>query len=167
MFGKVVETLRTFSLLKGLPVYNKANGEMVGVICDLNISHGGQVEGLIIKKKNFFKKKYFVPLEKVTIVEKDIVVIEDNSCLQPLKDEVEYTIEGHRRLSGKMLVTNNGEQLGLLEDVYFLEELGTILGYECSDGFFSDITEGKRVIKTSNPFKFGKDAIIVDMDDSE
>lgn len=163
----MVKTLRTFSLLKGLPVYNKANGEILGEITDLNISQGGQVEGFIIKKNHFFKKKYWVSLEKVSIFRKDIVIVEDNSCLQPLNNEVEYTIEGRRRLTGKMLLTNRGEQLGLLEDVYFLEEMGTILGYECSDGFFSDITEGKRVIKTRVPFKIEKDAIIVNMDDSE
>ena len=49
----------------------------------------------------------------------------------------------------------------MLDDVYFLEEVGTIVGYELTDGFFSDITQGKRVIRTPHPPKIGKDAIIV------
>ena len=49
-----------------------------------------------------------------------------------------------------MMISKEGERLGLLEDVYFLEEVGTIVGYELSDGFFSDIMEGKRVIKTGS-----------------
>ncbi|MFK4997612.1 PRC-barrel domain-containing protein [Bacillus sp. N9] len=60
-----------------------------------------------------------------------------------------------------MTLSNEGKQLGLLDDVYFLEEVGTIVGYELTDGFFSDITEGKRVIRTPIPPKIGKDAMIV------
>ena len=46
------------------------------------------------------------------------------------------------------MMTKEGERLGILEDVYFMEEVGTIVGYELSDGFFSDIMEGKRVVKS-------------------
>ena len=66
-------------------------------------------------------------------------------------------------LIGKSLFTKEGEQLGLLEDVYFLEEVGTIVGYKCSDGFFSDILEGKRVVESDEPPAIGKDAIIVNV----
>jgi uncharacterized protein YrrD len=74
-----------------------------------------------------------------------------------------YTLEGGQRLLGMVMMTNEGEQLGLLEDVYFLEEMGTIIGYKCSDGFFSDIMDGKRVVKTDEPPAIGKDAIIVNV----
>ncbi len=57
-----------------------------------------------------------------------------------------------------------GEKLGIVEDVYFQEELGTIVGYECTDGFFSDLKEGKRVVKTDEPPAIGKDTIIVNVE---
>ena len=60
-------------------------------------------------------------------------------------------------------MTAEGERLGFLEDVYFLEEVGTIIGYEISDGFFSDMMEGKRVIKAEQPPAIGKDAIIINV----
>ena len=46
------------------------------------------------------------------------------------------------------MISEEGEPLGFLKDVYFQEEVGTIVGYEITDGFFSDITEGKQVIKS-------------------
>ena len=61
------------------------------------------------------------------------------------------------------MITKEGERLGFLEDVYFMEEVGTIIGYELSDGFFSDIMEGKRVIRADQPPAIGKDAIIVNV----
>ena len=62
-----------------------------------------------------------------------------------------------------MMISKEGERLGFLEDVYFMEEVGTIIGYELSDGFFSDIMEGKRVIRADQPPAIGKDAIIVNV----
>ena len=60
------------------------------------------------------------------------------------------------RLLGRMMISEEGERLGFLEDVYFMEEVGTIIGYEISDGFFSDIMEGKRVIKADNHLRLGR-----------
>ena len=94
----------------------------------------------------------------------DGVMIEDRKQLEPLIETFDnYTFETGQPLLGKALMTKEGQRLGILEDVYFLEEVGTIVGYECSDGFFSDIIEGKRVVKTDKPPAIGKDAIIVDV----
>ena len=47
------------------------------------------------------------------------------------------------------MLTAEGEKLGLLEDVYFMEELGTIIGYEVTEGLVADLVEGRRVVKTN------------------
>jgi uncharacterized protein YrrD len=83
--------------------------------------------------------------------------------LEALEHPPEFTLEHHKCLTGKMVMSSEGEKLGLVEDVYFMEELGTIVGYECTDGFFSDIKEGKRVVKTIHPPAIGKDTIIVNV----
>jgi uncharacterized protein YrrD len=49
------------------------------------------------------------------------------------------------------------EELGLLQDVYFREKMGTIIAYETTDGFFSEST----VIESKQPPALGKDTIIV------
>ena len=58
MFGKVGESLRTFSLLKGIPVYEVKSGSKIGEVCDLDISDNGRVKGLLVKKGVFFKKTF-------------------------------------------------------------------------------------------------------------
>jgi uncharacterized protein YrrD len=62
-----------------------------------------------------------------------------------------------------VMLSKSGETLGMLKDVYFLEEMGTIVGYEITDGFFSEITEGNQMIQSEKPLTVGKDAIIVDV----
>ncbi|RSD24103.1 PRC-barrel domain-containing protein [Mesobacillus subterraneus] len=153
--------MRTFSLLKGLPVYELANGQKLGEVCDISISSDGSVVGLLVKKGAFIKKTFQIRIDAVASFGDDGIMVEDQSALESIETEPEFTFEHHQSLAGKMLLSKEGEQLGLLEDVYFHEELGTIVGYELTDGFFSDIANGKRVVKTTDPPAIGKDAIIV------
>lgn len=50
--------------------------------------------------------------------------------------------------------------------VYFNEQLGKIVGYKVTDGFFSDITERTQLIESETPPAIGKDAIIVAVNDT-
>ncbi|MHC0035807.1 PRC-barrel domain-containing protein [Pseudoneobacillus sp. C159] len=153
--------MRTFSLLKGLPIYEMKKGKRIGEVCDLYISNDGLVKGLIVKKGGFFNKNQVIDIEKVASFGADGVMIADDQKLKALDEPLNYTLEHKNPLQGKVVITTEGAKLGILHDVYFMEEVGTIIGYEISDGFFSDITEGKQVVKTSESPAIGEDAIIV------
>ncbi|KIY21109.1 MULTISPECIES: PRC-barrel domain-containing protein [Mesobacillus] len=153
--------MRTFSRLKGLPVFELASGQKLGEVCDVSISSNGTVVGLLVQRGGFIKKTFQVKIGEVASFGSDGLMVKDQSVLQRLEAEPEYTFEQKEGLAGKILLSRDGEQLGLLNDVYFMEELGTIVGYELTDGFFSDIMNGKRVVKTTGPPAIGKDAIIV------
>ncbi|PLR81879.1 MULTISPECIES: PRC-barrel domain-containing protein [Bacillus] len=155
--------MRTFSLLKGLPVYELKSGNKIGEVCDLSITANGRVLGLLLRKGALFRKSYIIKVENVASFGWDGIIVDSVDVLEPVKNPPDYTIEHQQNLSGKMLITTEGEKLGLLQDVYFMEEVGTIIGYELTDGFFSDITEGRRVVKTAEPPAIGNDAIIVNV----
>ena len=156
-------SLRTFSLLKGLPVFEIKTGEKIGEVSDLTISNDGKVKGLLVKNGVFFIKPKMISIQNVSSFGNDGVMLEDRELLEPFQNNVDYTFENQDRLQGRIIMTKEGERLGILEDVYFLEEMGTIVGYELSDGFFSDIIDGKRVVKTDVAPAIGKDAIIVNV----
>ncbi|CAH2717226.1 hypothetical protein BACCIP111895_04416 [Neobacillus rhizosphaerae] len=158
--------MRTFSLLKGQPIFETRNGTKIGEISDLCISSNGQVKGLLVKKGVFFKQSFFLDIQKVTSFGWDGVMIENPLCLEKLKEHSEYTLKHQHSIDGMLMLSKNGKALGLLKDVYFHEEVGTIVGYEITDGFFSDITEGKQVIQSEKPLAIGKDAIIVDVNEN-
>ncbi|WP_368086631.1 PRC-barrel domain-containing protein [Bacillus sp. cl95] len=151
------------SMLKGMPVFDMKTGVIIGEVCDLAISSDGNVDGLLVKKGGFFKHSCLLDVHDIASFGSDGVMIEDAEKLKSIKTPPEYTFFHHQSLSGKMLYSRQGESLGMLKDVYFMEELGTIVGYEITDGFFSDISEGKRVIKSMQPATIGKDAIIVNV----
>lgn len=157
--------MRTFSLLKGLPVYNQDNGAKIGEIADLCIANGGMVSGLLVSRGVWLKQLFFLAIDQVNAFGPDGIMIDNTDRLQKFKDSSEHTLSHQHSLEGKLLVSTSGDSLGLLKDVYFTEEMGTIVGYEVSDGFFTDITEGKQVIESEAPPAIGKDAIIIDVND--
>ncbi|WP_099362012.1 PRC-barrel domain-containing protein [Fredinandcohnia onubensis] len=159
--------MRTFSLLKDLPVYDEKSAEELGRVSDLCLTSDGKVNALIMKGKGLFERDRVVPIESISSIGDDGVMVSDRTLLELLDNEADtptYFLHTHHGLFRKPLLSSEGQKLGLLEDVYFTEEVGTIIGYEVTDGFFADITEGKKVIKTNEPLKIGEDVIVVSID---
>ncbi|KQL53453.1 hypothetical protein AN964_08060 [Heyndrickxia shackletonii] len=153
--------MRTYSLLKNMSVYD-CDGSCVGEVCDICITDEGKVKSLIVKGKGFFHNLYSVPMDQVQAYGPHVIVLQKDGQLRKYKEaHNEYSMCHFQPIALKFMISGNGEELGLLEDVYFQEEVGTIIGYELTDGFFSDMLEGKRFIHSAHPPKFGKDAIIV------
>lgn len=158
--------MRTFSLLKNIPIYGEKTAEVLGTVSDICIDENSTVTGLLMEGKGLFERDRFVPIDCISSFGTDGVMINDTGMITPYQNNEQATYflhTHHDSLFHKPMITSEGEKLGLLEDVYFLEEVGTIIGYEVTDGFFADITEGKKVVKTSNPLIVGKDAIVVNV----
>ncbi|MBD8069257.1 PRC-barrel domain-containing protein [Bacillus sp. PS06] len=154
--------MRTFSLLKGLPIYQTDKGKLIGHVSDICLSEEGTVEGILIDGKGLFQRDRLIPVESISSFGHDGVMIDSCVELKPIpKDQSKHFLYSHHGLYRKPVITEEGEKLGLLEDVYFQEEVGTIIGYELTDGFFADIAEGKKVIKTKTPLTIGEEVLVV------
>lgn len=150
-------TLRTFSTVEGLPVIALSSGVECGQVLDL-LYEGGCVTGFLINPKGWFAKHLFLPVSAVSSFGQDGVMIEGSHVLKPFSKTEKKAIplkSGRRRLHGMPLLTKEGEKLGLVEDVYFLEEMGTIVGYEVTDGLVADLLEGRKVVKSQGRLAIG------------
>lgn len=157
--------MRTFSVLKGLSVISLHGGEEIGKVIDLLINKT-EIVGLIIDINGWFNHHLYVPLEKIYAVGQDAIIVEDKKklAIYNKKQFPFYSLHnGSKNIFGKMLMSTEGEKLGLLEDVYFNEALGNIVGYEVTDGFIADFKEGKQVLKTTAPLTVGEDVLVIDL----
>lgn len=157
-------TLRTFSTVEGLPVIEQASGIECGHVLDVLVDRGERISGFVIDKKGWLNHHLFLPISAVASFGYDGVMVEN------FKDVYRYDRKNHhahplklgkRRLQGISLLTTEGEKVGLVEDVYFDEEVGTIVGYEVTDGLVADLVDGRKVVKTKGPLVVGKDRAIV------
>ncbi|KAA0549569.1 photosystem reaction center subunit H [Bacillus sp. BGMRC 2118] len=163
MFGKGGVLLRTFTLLKGQPVFNKNSGEIIGHVSDLKLSTEGTIDSIVIDQRGLFGRDKHIPVQDITSFGHDGVMIQPQESHSVGYDKESHYLCHGQGLIGQLLFTTEGEKLGIVEDVYFDEQLGTIIGYEVSEGFFADITEGKKVVKTTNPLQFGQDIILIEI----
>ncbi|MFC4320890.1 PRC-barrel domain-containing protein [Litchfieldia salsa] len=154
--------MRTFSLLKGQPIYQSDKGKIIGHVSDICLNEYGSIVGILMDSKGLFQRDRLIPVESISSFGNDGIMIDSHVELKPIpKDASTHFLYSHHGLFRKPVITSEGEKLGLLEDVYFMEEVGTIIGYELTDGFFADITEGKKVIKTTEPLTIGEEVLVV------
>ncbi|BDG46363.1 MULTISPECIES: PRC-barrel domain-containing protein [Parageobacillus] len=153
--------MRTFSHMKGLPVYEQKTGKNVGKISDICFTNTGKVQGFIVESKGWFARHRYLPLHGIQAFGADGVVVYDAALLRSFSSlPTGYSLYSERGIAGKPVITADGQKLGLLEDVYFHGQLGIIGGYEITEGFFADLTEGKKRMDAV-PFTVGEEAIIV------
>jgi uncharacterized protein YrrD len=160
----VGSTLRTFSTIEGLPVIEQSSGKECGHVLDLLVNDQERIEGFVVDRKGWLNHHLFLPVEAVMSFGYDGVMVRSEEDLSRYNrnDHHSHTLKlGKRRLQGLALLTTEGEKVGLVEDVYFEEEVGTIVGYEVTDGLVADLVEGRKVIKAKGPLIVGKDKAIV------
>ncbi|WP_236611102.1 PRC-barrel domain-containing protein [Halalkalibacterium ligniniphilum] len=155
--------LRTFASIEKLPVILRQNGEEIGFVLDL-LFQEDKVVGFLVDKHGWLNGHLFLPLSHILGFGHDGLIVRDKQGLTPFSTIKENVIPlkiGRSRLYGKPLLSEEGERLGLIEDVYFLEEMGMIIGYEVTDGLLADLTEGRKVVRGKGPLTIGKDVVIL------
>ncbi|MEK3882736.1 PRC-barrel domain-containing protein [Paenibacillus sp. PL2-23] len=154
--------------LIGLPIIVIHSGKRVGTVKDAWFDEHWKLQGLIVEfAKWFAARTRVVSWNEVLSCGEDAVLISGEDAVVAMNRRkvrrAFYT--GIVRLKEMPVVTVTGEQLGLLSDVYFYPLQGTqIVGYELTDGFVSDLMEGRKWLKApSDPdlVLLGEDAIIV------
>ncbi|MFD2116429.1 PRC-barrel domain-containing protein [Paenibacillus yanchengensis] len=152
----------------GVPVTTLDVGKQVGTIKDAWFDEYWQLQGLVIEFASWFATSLrVIPWSEVVSCGEDVILISSESKVQRLKPQqiTRSFFGGISKLKDMPIVTVQGTQLGRVSDVYFLPFQGTqIVGYELTDGFVSDLMEGRKwlnVSNNSNDIKLGDDAIIV------
>lgn len=149
--------------MKGKSVYGSQFGKELGEVEDLCFNESGHVTGIILNHKGIFKRDQFIPIQDVSSIGPDGIMIKNLQGIEKKSRKLRRLHDRHKGVIGKPLFTSEGEKLGLVEDVYFMEELGTIVGYEVTDGFFADMTEGRKVITPKSPVKIGEKVIVAEL----
>ncbi|MFE5323313.1 PRC-barrel domain-containing protein [Paenibacillus sp. NPDC056579] len=148
----------------GLPIFCVQSGKQLGTAKDILLGEGWQVEAVLLETKHWFATPSCIKWKDVIALGDDAITIEDEEVLCPLEDNPGYTslCNGDRKLKGMPVLTVNGQQLGIVDDVYLDQNKGKkVIGYELTEGFISDLKEGRKWLPLPEKVTVGKDAIIV------
>ena len=154
--------------LIGLSVVVMHSGKRIGTVKDAWFDEHWQLNGIIIDFASWFATSLkVVPWTEVLSCGEDVVLISSEKVILRMKPNqiMRAFYTGVTKLKDLPVVTVQGMQLGRVSDVYFYPFQGTqIVGYELTDGFVSDLMEGRRWLKAPSDkeqIMLGEDAIIV------
>ncbi|MDG5786470.1 PRC-barrel domain-containing protein [Evansella sp. AB-P1] len=146
--------MRTFQKVKGTPIFFKDKGKFIGKISDLVLSaNKDTVNGYWVQTSQWWSKKHFLPIEDIVHIDGEGMYVSKKTKLKPMSKKSEIRLcDGKDHILGKALRDKHGLMVGLIEDVYFLPDSGKIVGYELTEGLFSDLKRGILVVKPKVPF---------------
>jgi uncharacterized protein YrrD len=149
----------------GLPVVCTSTGDEIGAVRDILCDTKWRVQGVVLQYCDWFHEGKFIPLEKIRNVGSDSVTVTGEEAIQSMRMLAETDMvgvfSGKTKLKGKNVVTTQGNILGKIEDVYFSLNWDKLVGYELSEGWLTDVTEGRKRVMVSPSIQLGKDALVI------
>ena len=149
----------------GLAVFDVEDGKQVGKIQDFIVNDDWEIEGIELENKGLFTNHVkIVQWQDIVAYGEDAVMIRNQQAVRKTgADDIKYTyLLGRSQLKEMSVLTEEGLLLGRVSDVYFDQELGnTIIGIEITDGFVSDLIEGRKWLPCTSDMSIGESAIMV------
>lgn len=150
--------------LIGLTVLTVDDGKQAGQVKDILLDSTWNIQGIVLEARMWFSAIRYIRWSDLVAAGDDAVTIPNDSVIRELEEDVQLhaLLEGTRSIKGLPVVTAGGCQLGVVEDVYFDPNWGTqVVGYELSEGFLSDLKDGRKWLPMPATATKGADAIIV------
>lgn len=140
----------------GLPVLNLKSGDQIGWVQDVVFDKDSrEISGVLLENAHIFRSSKGIPREVVAAVGKDAITVSDHVVQDILGIKWSEKV-------GNQVFTQGGEAKGTIEDVFLDDLAKNVIGFEVSDGLFSDLMEGRGTILQENVMVDGKDVLIVE-----
>ncbi|OAB40740.1 PRC-barrel domain-containing protein [Paenibacillus antarcticus] len=149
----------------GISVYDVEEGKEIGKVCDFILDAHWTIVSFELERKALFSKMVnTIDWSDIVAYGEDAVMIRNQQAVRKTKaDNIQLTYSlGKKKLKDLPVITEDGLTLGRISDVYIDQEVGnTIVGLEISDGFVTDIIEGRKWLPCTSDMVVGEDAVIV------
>lgn len=149
----------------GLSVFDMENGKQIGKIHDFMVTGDWRITGIELEGKGLFSSQVkVVAWDDIVAYGEDAIMIRNQQAVRKTEaSDIQHTyLLGPGKLKDLFVLTEEGLMLGHISDVYFDQEMGNnIIGLEISDGFVSDIIEGRKWLPCTEDMSIGENAVMV------
>lgn len=160
------EGKRTGKSFIGMPVISLADGERKGTVHDVVYSarEGRLLYFTVPVSGGFFGGGKTLLLDAVDIksVGKDAITIANSDLLREQDRNVKQVAEDSgESIVGKRLMTEDGDNLGSIDDVLIDPATFLIVAYQVSGGLWHDLMRGQTDVPVEMVLNVGKDVVVV------
>jgi uncharacterized protein YrrD len=154
-------------MLKGQTVIDKdvlsrADGVKLATVKDLVISKDHtRIVALLTQEGGLFSKARMVPMSKVMSIGKDAVVVTDADMAAEDDPTVKESLNSKDRLIGKAVYTDTGNEQAVVNDIYFDEKTGSIVGLELAGGVLENSSDGTAYLPIEEVISIGQHAVMI------
>lgn len=155
--------LRKSQEVLGASVIDQETNKGLGLVTDLLFNSEQTLTGLLVERGGWLRFRRFIPVDCIIEIGLETVWVhceEKFSTQGPIQGWT-GVVTGENPLRGRLLETEDGSQLGEVVNVYFLENMGTIVGYELSDGWWNDLLHGRKKLMPSQPYIWKQMTVLV------
>ena len=150
----------------GMPVLSRQDGQKIGSTQDIVIAKDhSRIVAFIIDEGGLFSPATAVGMEHVVSFGKDAMIITDSKAVVRVDHfpEVKAIMEDRDGLVGKQVFTESGDMKGKVEDIFFDEATGNIVGLEVEGKFTPKNSNASVQLRPSDIVSIGPDAVVINM----
>lgn len=157
--------------LRELPILSVLQGKKIAEVKDVIYDpFENRIIALLLYPTGVLSKDKFILYQDVKSIGKDAIIV-DSSLVLKKSDEIDRNVltlkKREKLLLGTRIVTEDGEQLGVVTDYFFEPATGTVKQLELSQGGFADFKSGRKLVNISNIISMGPDATIVSIETAD
>jgi uncharacterized protein YrrD len=151
--------------LIGLKVVTLQKGQMVDDVDEIVYDHAeDQVKALVVDSGGWFNDAKVILFEDIKSIGRDAVIIESEAVIRKASEvagKISRIIKGDNYLTANKIITEDGNDLGQVSDIYFDPQTGKVVELEVSQGAIKNAQSGKKRIQMGDIVNVGEDATIV------
>lgn len=156
--------LKKASSIIGLPIFTIREGRRIKKIEEV-IYHPKQnkIVALLVDSGGWFSEPQFILFEDIAILGEDAVFVESTTVVKKsgqVQKDIDAIAKSEIYLTNSRILTEKGEELGKVSDIYFNISTGLVEEFEVSTSNGKNMP-AKRRIKISDIITIGQDATIV------
>ena len=148
--------------VKGVPVVCLKDDSRVGYVGDALYDNENKICAFILEQSGISLRKKIILLDEILqLSSKNCVIYSDKSILKfdkksGIKKDCRYT-----GMAGKNVESRDGKGLGVIRDMVFDMETGSIEGFELYRGIVEDAVRGKNIVYFKDGIEVFRDKVIV------
>lgn len=150
--------------IKSIPVIDAKKGVKLASVRDVIYSRTKfRILAFLISEGGFFSSARIIRFKEIDSFGEDAIMVKNKEVIEDAETipEIKTLIKEKRQIIGEEVLSESGENIGVIRDTVFDEESGKILGFIITNGVFDDIKEGRFVLPYIKGIKFGEEAMIV------
>lgn len=145
----------------GLPVMCLDEGFKIMDIKDIIYCNKDfKVIGLLVDEGGYFHEGKMIPFEKIVSIGEGGVIVQNKRSVISTNEEINC-LPTREKLVGIEVVTEEGNNVGIVQDILIEFPTGKLLGIILTEGLFDDLVEGRPILPLNHSFNMNEHAIII------